>query len=141
MKHLEPQVPDSLKYLINDWFKEITLYDNRMKEASYKKLANGKYQITMDIESKKLLADTIGNETPMKLNDWIDVGAFSDSYEEKLIFEKRVKVNEPEMTFTFEIDEVPAKLAIDPRHLLIDRIYSDNIKTAKKTTPNNVYKK
>ena len=25
LRHLEPQVPDSLKYLINDWFKEITL--------------------------------------------------------------------------------------------------------------------
>ena len=50
MKHLEPQVPDSLKYLINDWFKEITLYDNRLIEASYQKQENGKYLITMDIE-------------------------------------------------------------------------------------------
>ncbi|WP_440880408.1 ABC transporter permease/M1 family aminopeptidase [Tenacibaculum sp. C7A-26P2] len=136
MKHLEPQVPDSLKYLINDWFKEITLYDNRMKEASYKKLDNGKYQITMSIESKKLLADTIGNETPMKLNDWIDVGAFADSDEKNLIFQKRVKVNKPEMKFTFIIDSLPAKLAIDPKHLLIDRVYSDNIKTVKETMPN-----
>jgi len=133
MKHLEPQVPDSLKYLINDWFKEITLYDNRMKEASYSKLDNGKYQISMKIESHKLLADTIGNETPMMLNDWIDLGAFSDSDEEKLIFEKRVKVNKEEMTFTFEIDSLPAKLGIDPRRLLIDRVYKDNILTAKET--------
>ena len=136
MRHLEPQVPDSLKYLINDWFKEITLYDNRMKEASYKKLENGKYEITMEIESKKLLADTIGNETAMQLNDWIDVGAFADADEEKLIFEKRVKINKPQMTFTFIIDEAPAKLAIDPRHLLIDRIYNDNIKTATNANKN-----
>ena len=130
MRHLEPQVPDSLKYLINDWFMEITLYDNRMKEASYTKLENGKYQITMNIESKKLLADSIGNESPMVLNDWIDVGAFADSDEEILIFEKRVKVDQEKMTFTFEIDTIPARLAIDPRRLLIDRVYSDNIKNA-----------
>ena len=49
LRHLEPQVPDSLNYLITDWFKEITLYDNRLKEANYKKLDNGKYQITLEI--------------------------------------------------------------------------------------------
>jgi ABC-type transport system involved in multi-copper enzyme maturation permease subunit len=137
MKHLEPQVPDSLKYIVNDWFKEITLYDNRLLQASYKKLENGRYQITMNIESKKLLADSMGNETPMPLNDWIDVGAFADSGEERLLFVKRVKIDRPEMTFNFEIDTIPAKLAIDPYHLLIDRVYEDNIKTVKETMPIN----
>ena len=32
------------------------------------------------------------------------------------------------MTFVFEIDSIPSKLAIDPRHSLIDRVYDDNIK-------------
>ena len=137
MKHLEPQVPDSLKYIVNDWFKEITLYDNRLKEGSYKKLENGRYQITMNIESKKLLADSMGNETPMQLNDWIDVGAFADSAEEQLLFVKRVKIDRAEMTFNFEIDSIPVKLAIDPYHLLIDRVYEDNIKTVIETVPNN----
>ena len=91
----------------------------------------------MDIECKKIIADSIGNETPMKLNDWIDVGAFADSNEENLLFVKRVKIDSPEMTFNFEIDSIPAKLAIDPYHLLIDRVYEDNIKTAKETMPNN----
>ena len=36
------------------------------------------------------------------------------------------------MTFSFEIDSLPAKLAIDLCHLLIDRVYEDNIKTVKK---------
>jgi aminopeptidase N len=137
MRHLEPQIPDSLKYLVNDWYKEITLYDNRIKEAYYKKLKNGKYQITLNIESKKLLADSMGNETPMKLNDWIDVGAFADSGEEDLMFVKRVKIDSPEMTFSFEVDSIPAKLAIDPYHLLIDRVYSDNVKAATEILSNN----
>lgn len=137
MKHLEPQVPDSLKYLINDWFKEITLYDNRLIEASYQKQENGKYLIAMEIECEKIEADSAGNETPMKLNDWIDVGAFADLSEERLMFVKRVKIDRPEMTFNFEIDSIPAKLAIDPYHLLIDRVYEDNIKTVKGIVPNN----
>ena len=136
IRHLEPQVPDSLQYLITDWFKEITLYDNRLKEAKYKKLDNGKYELTLEIESTKIKSDSLGNETKTAINDWIDVGAFADSDEEKLIFEKRVKVNKPKMTFVFEIDSLPSKLAIDPRHILIDRVYDDNIKLVEETIPN-----
>jgi ABC-2 type transport system permease protein len=137
IKHLELQVPDSLKYLINDWFKEITLYDNRLIAASYQSQENGKYLITMEIECEKIEADSAGNETPMKLNDWIDVGAFADLDEERLLFVKRVKIDKSQSTFIFEIDSIPAKLAIDPYHLLIDRVYEDNIKTAEEIMPNN----
>jgi len=129
LKHLEPRVPDSLKYLIDDWFKKITLYDNRLKEATYKKLDDGKYQVSMNIESYKMYADTIGNETKIPVNDWVDIGVFSDDDEEKLLYEKRVKINKSEMSFSFEVDSLPAKAAIDPRRLLIDRVYDDNIKS------------
>jgi ABC-2 type transport system permease protein len=127
LKYLEPQVPDSLKHLITDWFQEITLYDNRMKEASYKKLDNGKYELTMKIESAKMRADTMGNETKFPMNDWVDIGVL-DGDEKKLIYQQRVKINQPEMTFTVLLDTIPAKAAIDPRRLLIDRVYDDNVK-------------
>jgi aminopeptidase N len=128
LKYLEPKVPDSLNYLIQDWFKDITLYDNRLKEASYKKLDNGKYEVSMNIESYKIKADSIGSETKVDINDWIDIGVFSDSEEKKLLFEKRIKINKPTMSFNFIVDSIPKKAAIDPRHLLIDRVYEDNIK-------------
>jgi hypothetical protein len=35
------------------------------------------------------------------------------------------------MDFTFVVDTIPAKAGIDPRHLLIDRVFKDNIKTVK----------
>lgn len=128
LKHLEPQVPDSLQYLVKDWFKEITLYDNRLKDASYKKLDNGKYAVSMDIESYKIKADSLGNETKVGMNDWVDVGFFMDDAEEKLYHQERIKINQEKATLTFELDSLPAKAAIDPRHMLIDRVYTDNIK-------------
>jgi aminopeptidase N len=129
LKHLEPQVPDSLKYLINDWFKEITLYDNRLKEASYKTLDNGKYHVTLEIESAKVKADSIGNETKKPINDWIDIGFFMDSEEKQLYAQQRLKFNQEKSTITVELDSLPVKAAIDPRHILIDRVYKDNIKS------------
>ena len=100
-----------------------------MNEANYEELDNGKYKVSMNIESYKIKADSIGNETKVDINDWIDIGLFSDSDEKQLMFEKRVKINKPEMTFVFEVDSLPKKAGIDPRHLLIDRVYDDNIKT------------
>ncbi len=129
LDHLEPQVPDSLQYLITDWFKEITLYDNRVKEANYKELDNGKYEVTMEINSHKIKADSLGNENRLAMNDWVDIGFFLDDDEEQLYQEKRVLINQDVMNFSFVLDTLPAKAAIDPRHLLIDRVYSDNIKT------------
>ena len=128
LRHLEPQVPDSLNYLIEDWFKEITLYDNRLKEATYKKLDNGKYQVKLDIESYKIKSDSLGNETRVPMNDWIDIGFFMDSNEEKLYEQRRLKFNTDTSTLTVELDSLPVKAAIDPRHILIDRVFKDNIK-------------
>jgi hypothetical protein len=129
IRHLETQVPDSLNYLINDWFKEITLYDYRLKKANYTLLANGKYEISMDVEAFKLKADTLGKETNVPVNDWADIGVFADKEEKELMFYKRVKFNEENMNFTFEVDSLPAKAAIDPRRILIERNIKDNVKT------------
>ena len=126
---LESKIPDSLNYLIDDWFKEITLYDNRLKKANAKKLENGKYEVKIEIEAAKIKADSLGNEIEVNLNEWIDIGVFSDIDEKDLIYQKRVKVDESLMNFTMVVDKLPLKAGIDPRHLLIDRVFDDNIKT------------
>lgn len=128
LRHLEPVVPDSLSYLIDDWFKEITLYDLRVTEASSKALADGQYEVTMQIHAQKLKADTIGNETPVPINDWIDIGVFADGDEKDLILEQRVKITAEQSAFTLTVDREPYKAAIDPRRLLIERVSKDNVK-------------
>ncbi|MFQ3213660.1 MAG: ABC-2 type transport system permease protein [Marivirga sp.] len=134
LRYLEPEVPDSLQYLITDWFKEITLYDNRLKEATYTALNNGKYEVNLLVESKKIKADSLGNEAFVAINDWIDIGLFGDAEEEELMFQQRVKINQEEMRFTFVVDSIPAKAGIDPRHLLIDRVFKDNISSVSEKT-------
>ncbi|UJH67039.1 ABC transporter permease/M1 family aminopeptidase [Allomuricauda sp. SCSIO 65647] len=128
LEYLEPQIPDSLKYLVDDWFKEITLYDNRLKNATYEKKGKNKYRVSVDIESYKIKADSIGNETKVPMDDWIDIGFFLDEAEEQLYHEERIRINKNETSLKFELDSLPVKAAIDPRMLLIDRIYNDNIK-------------
>ena len=129
LRVLEKKVPDSLNYLIDDWFKEITIYDNRLKTAEAKKLENGKYEISLEIESRKFRADSIGNENIVPLDEWVDIGFFTDDDEKKLIGQKRIKIAENTSMLSFQLDTLPVKAAIDPRHILIDKVYSDNTKT------------
>lgn len=37
------------------------------------------------------------------------------------------------MNFTFEADKIPAKAAIDPKRLLIERVIDDNVKVVIET--------
>jgi aminopeptidase N len=126
IKHLEPQVPDSLDYLIEDWFKQITLYDFRLKEATFQAQEDGSYLVELKLENKKIYADSIGNETEVPLKDWVDIGIFEDSEAEKPILMKRLNLSSGEQTLTFTVDTKPVKAAIDPKRLLIERVYDDN---------------
>ena len=81
----------------------------------------------MLLKAEKLKADTMGNETKVPITDWIDIGVL-DKEEENLIYQERIFVDRSEMTVKLLLDDVPSKAAIDPRRLLIDRVYSDNVK-------------
>ncbi|PKV51279.1 peptidase M1-like protein [Aquimarina sp. MAR_2010_214] len=128
LTYLEPLIPEKYKYLITDWFKEITLYDYRLKDATYKRKGNGKYKVSMDIEASKIKVDGLGTETKVKQRDWVDIGVYADTEEKHLIFSKRVLFTDEKMNFSFEIDTIPAKAAIDPKRLLIERVIDDNVK-------------
>ena len=46
-----------------------------------------------------------------------------------LFIRKELEVNDTLMNFTMVVDSLPLKAGIDPRHILIDRVFDDNIKT------------
>jgi ABC-2 type transport system permease protein len=134
MQYLEKTTPDSLQYLLTDMFENITLYDNRALEATYKEIDSTHFEVTLKVQAEKLRADSTGNETAIPLNDWVDIGVYSAGFMEKdgkLIYKQREKLTEKETTFTFVVNKKPAKAGIDPDLILIDRIPSDNMKKVK----------
>jgi len=126
------QTPDSLKYIIQDLFWDITLFENRTKTASVKDLGNNKWEITIETESRKLKADELGKETEVPVSDWLDIGAFAkpegDKKYGKTLYRQRVKIDRKDNTFTFTVDEKPYNAGIDPFKLLMDREPGDNVK-------------
>ena len=136
LDYLEAETPDSLQYLLKDMISSITLYSNKTTSANYKQLPDGKYEVNIDVAVEKLRADSLGTETLIPHNDYIDIGIYSEDKEEghkygKLILMERVKISEPERSFTFIIDELPYEAGIDPNHLLVDRMPNDNLRKLK----------
>lgn len=124
--------PDSLQYLIPDLFEKITLFNNRMLEAKYKKVGN-EYIVTLKTVSEKFRSDPMGKETAIPVADYIDIGIFAQPTAKgvlgKVLLKKRLKITKKDNTFTFKTKELPYEAGIDPYNYLIDRIPDDNIRT------------
>ena len=127
--------PDSLHYLLEDQLAHITLYDNRLLSATAVPSGRG-YDVTVKLSCAKFHADSLGRETTMPMNDWIDVGlqreAVDDEDEGELIVQRRIRFTEGEHTVTFHVDELPHEAVIDPMHLFFDRVPDDNAERVEK---------
>jgi ABC-2 type transport system permease protein len=129
--------PPEKQSLITDLFETITLYDNRATEATWTQRADGKYVVTVKVASKKLRADDAGKESPIPVNDWIDIGVLGDAKtkgNEPVLALERHRITAPESTFTMVVSQKPARAGIDPLNKLIDRNPDDNTISVGKET-------
>ncbi len=122
--------PDSLRYLVEDMFEKITLYENYVKALSFKEQPDKTYKVSLTVGSNKYYADSVGRETEAVVKDYIDIGVFGADTTKAaegipLVF-KRIKMDQPEKTFEFVVKEKPVSAGIDPYLKLIDRTPSNN---------------
>lgn len=133
IRYVREVVPDSLQYMVTDWFETITLYSNRTDSVKYRELDNGIYLVQINTTSKKYQADSLGKQEALELNDWLEIGIYSDfpSKEDSLIYLEKVLVTERNSSFEVVVDSKPSKAGIDPLNKQIDRNLFDNTKDAK----------
>ena len=77
MEALRGETPPQYQYLLKDLFENITLFSNRTLSATAHKRTDGKYDVTVDVETHKYTADAKGAETEVPVDDWIEVGALA----------------------------------------------------------------
>jgi ABC-2 type transport system permease protein len=154
VERIKDATPDSLKYVINDMFETITLYDNRIKNAASKKLANGKYQVDIEFDVAKYRADDQGKRifkdakgktlsykkkgdiiatTSLPLQDYVEIGIFGeetikDKKVEKELHLKKYKINKIDNKVSIIVNEKPTEVGVDPYNKLIDTNSNDNRK-------------
>lgn len=134
MPYLDKVTPDSLKYILTDMFENITLFENKTDKVTYEEAGKERYLVNIEANALKYTADSLGMETTAPINDWIDVGVFTEDEngKEKLIYLEKHKVSDGQNTFKIVVDKKPLKAGIDPLNKLIDRHPDDNIKSAEK---------
>jgi ABC-2 type transport system permease protein len=125
---LRNATPEEYRYLIEDMFETITLYDNRCEEARCEETDDGRYLVTLSLRSRKVRADGDGVETEVAHSDWIELGLFGEESEgeEPPIYLEKHRLTSGANEVELVVDERPVRAGIDPRHLLIDRVPRDN---------------
>jgi len=125
---LRAVTPDDLQYLITDFFETITLYDNRAAAATWRLREDGKYVVTLTVQSGKVRADDQGRETPTPMNDLVDIGVFAGrGRQERELYLRKHRLTGGEAAFEIVVDEEPTRAGIDPYNKLIDRVSDDNV--------------
>ena len=129
---LREQTPPQYQYLLKDLFEDITLFSNRTLSATAKKRPDGKYDVTVQLETHKYKADAKGAETEVAVDDWIEVGALAAPEKGKrfgqVLARRLIHMTGKGGTYTFVTDTKPDKAGVDPLLLLIDRVPDDNLK-------------
>jgi hypothetical protein len=141
---LRAVTPDSLHYLLTDLFETVTLWDVETERAVVEPTGSGEYVVTLDIVAKKVRADSVGNETEVPMDDFVDIGVFAfgagagaddgaveddnggDSPGERLYL-KRHRIRTGKQTIRITVPHEPGRAGIDPYGKLIDRDRRDNV--------------
>jgi hypothetical protein len=130
---LREVTPPDLQSVITDMFESIVLFDDKAVSATYVPTADHKYKVTLAVSTQKRKADGSGAESPMAINDLIDVGVFSGTKEHlKPLYLAKQRFTQDSSTIEVVVNEVPTFAGIDPYNKLIDRNPEDNLIAAEK---------
>jgi hypothetical protein len=134
-RELQVVTPDSHQYLLRDLFETNTLWELRTERATAEQIKADTWQVTLDVEARKMVIDEKGVETEILMNDWVEVGVFAPMEEGeevgKPLYLQMHRISSGKQTITVAVPTKPESAGIDPRYLLIDLKTSNNVRKMK----------
>ncbi len=124
---------EEVQNLITDLFERVILYDLKVTAPTAVRRADGKWDVTVPIEAKKLAVDARGDETETKFVERIEVGLFTaepgtDAFDEKSVIVVELQpIRAGAQVVKFVTDRKPTHAGIDPYNYYIDRNAGDNV--------------
>ncbi|WP_116108735.1 hypothetical protein [Lewinella sp. IMCC34191] len=115
---LEDVLPDTLHPLLHDLFVENTFWEFDTREATARRLNDDRWEVSLEVDARKVVADTAGVESEVPLDDWVYVGAVGQRAGEEPLYYRRHRIRSGEQTITFTLDDRPRGAGLDPYHLL-----------------------
>jgi ABC-2 type transport system permease protein len=131
---LRAEAPADKQALITDLFEKITLYDVKTTSASVTARPDGRWDVTLVVEARKLYADGQGVETEAPLNETFDIGLFSAEPGKRgfapanVLLMQRRPLHSGTQTFRFVTATQPTFAGVDPYNKWIDRDSDDNVR-------------
>ena len=120
--------------LVTDLFEKITLYDVKVTEATTKQRPDGRWDVVLEVDARKLYADGKGAETEAPLAETFDVGVFTvepgrEGYDKRsVIAVQPATVKSGKQTLRLVVDREPKVAGVDPFNKRVDRNSDDNLK-------------
>jgi ABC-type transport system involved in multi-copper enzyme maturation permease subunit len=127
---LRAATPDSLRYLLTDLFETVTVWNVWTERATTEPTGTGEYRVTLDVVAKKMRVNTVGKESEVPMDDWIEIGAFALGKGAGLsesLYLKRHRIRSGKQTISITVPKQPALAGIDPYHKLLERAARDNV--------------
>jgi len=125
VERLRAVTPPDKAYLIGDLFESIVLYENRADAAGARRLADGRYEVTIRATAGKVRTGANGEEQPVPLADYIEFGV--DDADGNPLARERRRITAAAQTVVLTVKGRPARAGIDPDNKLIDRKPTDNM--------------
>lgn len=134
-RELQTATPDSLQPLLHDLFKANTFWELATETATAKQIKGGQWQVTLTLQAGKLAVDSIGTETKLPMQDWVEIGVFATAEMGKEVgkplYRQKHLLKSGKQTILLTLPDRPAKAGVDPRNLLIDWNLTDNFKAVR----------
>jgi hypothetical protein len=128
---LRAVTPDSLRPLLSDLFERITLWNVRADSARAEPVGGGAYRVTLFVDASKARADSVGNQTPVAMDDLVEIGVFAgppqDGSPGEALYLKPHRIRGGKQTIVLTVQGLPTRAGIDPYRTLIERARDDNI--------------
>ena len=121
--------------LITDLFERITLYDLKVSEPAAVRRADGRWDVTVPVEAKKLYADGRGAEREAPLTERIEIALLAPGPESRrdiidpkdVVLMERRPLRSGRQVLKFVTDRKPLYAGVDPYNFHIDRNLGDNM--------------
>jgi ABC-2 type transport system permease protein len=125
VRHLRAVANPGQDALIDQWMREIVLYDLRVDTAQASRRADGRYDVTVRIGAGKSRTDDHGHEQPIAFDEPVEISIAAETG----VLDARKHVLRAGMNeINLIVDARPSSVTVDPWITRIDRNPVDNVK-------------
>lgn len=125
VRHLHAVADPAQRELIDQWTREVVLYDLRVEDAQARRRADGRYDVTVRIDAGKSRTDSRGHEQPMPFDESIEIAVASET---KVLHSRKHTLRRGMNEIRLTVAAQPSAVTVDPWITRIDRNPLDNVK-------------